>query len=105
MAKDAHTGAGKVRAPAGLSGASSKGSGTEKDAGAKAAPVTPQPAPHLNFSKFWKKGGSPFERTQTLIKPAHAASEDSATTAVAPVAPLSWATANRPITVGVVISG
>ena len=49
MAKDARTGAGKTRAPAGLSGHSNKGNGQGAEEPSKATPTAPEPAPNLNF--------------------------------------------------------
>ena len=104
MAKDARTGAGKTRAPAGLSGQSNKGNGQGAEEPSKATPTAPEPAPNLNFSRFWKKGGSPFDATRTALQSSKSTPNQESFAAVAPVQPLSWATANRPISVGVVIS-
>ncbi len=70
MAKDARTGAGKTRAPAGLSGPSSKGNGQGAEGSSKTTPNAPETVPNLNLSRFWKKSGSPFDATRAALQSA-----------------------------------
>ena len=104
MAKDARTGAGVIRAPSGLSGPSSKSSGMGKGGIKGPALNVPESAPHLNLSRFWKKDGSPFDGTRAAKPVPYLRPSDSLDEAIAPVQPLSWASANRPLTVGIVTS-
>lgn len=97
MAKDARIGAGVTRAATDSTGSSAKSNGT-----AKSPPGTATPEPKR--SRFWPKAGTPFDpKPNVTAKPA-AVQDSPVDAAVAPVSPMTWTNANKPISVGIGLS-
>jgi len=98
MANDAHSGAENTRAVPG-----SRPNGASKDG--QSASGSARGSSRLNLTRFWDKGGSPFDAKAPASNAASGkAASGSLHTSTGEVPTFSWATANRPIAVGIGLS-